>query len=201
MNLSFSIHLIFRFAQRLTGAYFMTLFLLLSALICFPIHSFSQDAAAEVEDYIYDPIGRRDPFKPWRPFTIKKAVVPDGTTSAAKVIEITDPLQKHEIEQYEILGIMWDVSRPRALIKDPENKTHMVFQGTRLGRNGGVIQTMREGEVVVTENIDVNGELKQTTKLLEVKARQLSGGVVTPAKKATLPPSPVMQKNINENNK
>ncbi len=156
-----------------------------------PQSLFAQTTVSEAEDYVYDPVGRRDPFRPWRPFSIRKAVAPTDPNKEEKVIEITDPLLKHEVERYNVLGIMWDVARPRALLKDPEGKTHMVFIGTRLGRNGGVIQTMREGEVVVAEKVDVNGEMKLTTKLLEVKAKSLSGGVLTSSKPLEVPPGGV----------
>ena len=135
-----------------------------------PVSSFS-----EVDEFVYDPVGRRDPFKPWRPFAIKKAMDPKGSqiSEEAKLVEITNPLLKHEVERYSVLAIMWDIAKPRALIKDPEGKSHVVFQGSLLGRNGGSIRSLREGEVVITERVDVNGERKATTKILEVNKNDI----------------------------
>lgn len=138
--------------------------------------------AQNMDEFVYDPVGRRDPFKPWRPFAIKKAVDPKAqtTSGAAPVIEITDPLLKYEIEQYSVLAIMWDVARPRALVKDPDGKSHLVFQGSRLGRNGGSIRSLREGEIIINESVDVNGEMKNTTKILEVKTGDFSSKIQAP---------------------
>jgi type IV pilus assembly protein PilP len=148
----------------------------------------------EADEFVYDPIGRRDPFKPWRPFSIKKAMNQKGiqpSGSETKVVEITDPLLKHEVEKYSVLAIMWDVAKPRALIKDPEGSSHIVFQGSRLGRNGGSIRSLREGEVVINESVDVNGEIKTTTKILEVNKNDFSFQVKSLQPLTASPPSPI----------
>lgn len=133
--------------------------------------TFAQDSQPELDEFIYDPIGRRDPFKPWRVFTPRKVAEPSDT-SPSKVVEITDPLLKYDLERYTILGIMWDVGNPRALVRDPEGKSHLVYKNSRIGRNEGYVQSVREGELVVIERIEVDGQPKTMTKLLAVRIKE-----------------------------
>ncbi len=131
-------------------------------------------------DFIYDPTGRRDPFKPYvKGTTVKTTTVTelseekDGSKKAVvKKVRVESgpigPLQKWDLEKYRVVGILWDVKKPRAMLKDPEGTIYTVMQNTKIGRNNGSVTAIREGEVVVEQFVDENGsELKQI-KVLEL---------------------------------
>ena len=106
-------------------------------------------AIAEHEGYVYNPIGKRDPFRSFLSFGTRT----EETTPRT-------PLQKYEIDQYLLVGIIWGVDRPRALVEDPEGIGHVMEIGTYIGRNWGKVTQITAGEVVVTEEYQtLDGEL------------------------------------------
>ena len=107
-------------------------------------------AIAAQEGYVYNPIGKRDPFR---------SFLAMGTRPEDDSIPRT-PLQKYEIDQYKLVGIIWGVDRPRALVEDPERTGHVIEVGTYIGRNWGKVTAIGENEVTVTEEYQtLDGEL------------------------------------------
>ncbi|MBN1336334.1 MAG: pilus assembly protein PilP [Deltaproteobacteria bacterium] len=94
------------------------------------------DAGAE---YVYNPIGKRDPFR-----TFIASIEEEDIASPT-------PLQRYEIEQYRLTGIVWGVDRPRALMEDPEGIGHVVELGTYVGRKWGKVTRIRSDRIVITE--------------------------------------------------
>ena len=106
-------------------------------------------AIAAQDSYVYNPIGKRDPF---RSFLALGTAQVDTTPRT--------PLQKYEIDQYQLVGIIWGVDRPRALVEDPEGGGHVMEIGTYIGRNWGKVTQITDNEVVVTEEYKtMEGEL------------------------------------------
>jgi len=107
------------------------------------------EAIAAAEEYSYNPIGKRDPFRSFLNFGVRDERESPRT-----------PLQKFEIDQYQLVGIIWGVERPRALVEDPEGVGHVMEIGTYIGRNWGKVTQVTSGEVVVTEEYQtIDGEL------------------------------------------
>ena len=87
----------------------------------------------------------------------------------SKVEVPLEPLQRFELSDIKILGIMWDINEPRAMLADPTGKVHIVKQEQKIGRNNGVLALIREGELVVVEGIDPgNGKVEYQTKILAI---------------------------------
>lgn len=127
-----------------------------------PIEEVPHLSTMNQEGWVYDPTGRRDPF---RPFGNKSAVtVANG--------DLLDPLQRFNLEELKILGILWDVSRPRALVRDPNKNVHTVFVGTKMGSRHGMVVAIRESEVLVQESVDEDGVLKKAIKILGTYGKQ-----------------------------
>ena len=107
-------------------------------------------AIADQENYVYNPIGKRDPFRSFLNFTRR-----DDRNS-----ERLGPLQKYEIDQYHLVGIIWGIDRPRALVQDPSDTGHVAEIGTYIGKNWGKVTQITQAEVVVTEEYQtIDGEL------------------------------------------
>jgi type IV pilus assembly protein PilP len=69
-------------------------------------------------------------------------------------------LQKYEIDQYVLVGIVWGMDSPLALVEDPEGIGHVMEMGSYVGRNWGRVTQISDNEVVVTEEYrTINGEL------------------------------------------
>ena len=105
----------------------------------------------EEEKYSYNPNNKRDPFQSF--------LLSSSTTNLLDNIPRT-PLQKYEINQYILTGIIWGIDRPRALVEDPEGDGHVVEIGTYVGTKWGKVETIEEGVVTITEELQtVDGQL------------------------------------------
>lgn len=116
------------------------------------------------EEYVYDPAGRRDPFHPYRLIRERKSVANPNPQS-----DTLEPLQRYDLEQLTVMGIMWDVRQPRALLKDSDGNLHTIVKSTKLGRSNGYVAAIREGEIVVVELVDDEGRTLKRTKIMEFK--------------------------------
>lgn len=117
------------------------------------------------DQYVYDPTGRRDPFRPYR--LLRVANDPSGTKGEQELL--LEPLQTVEIDQLTILGILWDVRQPRALVQDANGQVHTLVKNTKVGRNNGYVAAIREGEVVVIEAFEDGERIVKRTRLMEFK--------------------------------
>ena len=95
--------------------------------------------AAVVE--VYNPVGRRDPF---RPFTLD--IRPEAH------VQLT-PLQRYELGQLTVVATVWAASAPRAMVEDSVGMGFIVGVGTPIGRNGGVVTAIEPERIVVEEHV------------------------------------------------
>jgi len=109
------------------------------------------------DGYAYDPTGKRDPFKPFHSLT----------DDAKKVI--LEPLQKWDLDRLKVVGILWEVRNPRAMVKDPDGVLHIVTKDTKIGRNEGYVAAVREGEIVVIETKYTETGAKKETYIMEFR--------------------------------
>lgn len=87
----------------------------------------------------YDGVGKRDPF---RPFVIEKSR-----------IQLSTPLQKFELGQLKVAGVISGPSTPRAMVEDGVGMGYIVTVGTPMGPNGGVVTAILPGRIVVEESV------------------------------------------------
>jgi type IV pilus assembly protein PilP len=118
----------------------------------------------EPEGFSYDPTGLRDPFQPFAP------AQPNGPVILTpQVVVSDDPLQNFELSQLRVVGIIWGVKKPKAMVRDPSGKLHMVFKDSKMGRYGGFVAEIREGEIVVVEPTrSPDGLLMGTPRILSL---------------------------------
>ncbi len=118
------------------------------------------------EQYVFNPENRRDPFEPYKGIVpISKTVGPNGVV----VPVITDPLLMYEIEDYSIVGILWNVKIAKVMVKEPKGGVFVLAKGARLGRRNGVIHEIREGGVIIKEVFDTEAGKKVEYKSLALK--------------------------------
>ena len=100
---------------------------------------------------LYDPRGKRDPFL---------SFIREGTPQRGKAdLAAVPPLQRYELGELKLVGILWTNKGPRALVEDAEGKGYSVTPGTRIGRSGGVVSRITEKELFVREEyLGLRGE-------------------------------------------
>ena len=74
------------------------------------------------EGYRYDPEGKSDPFR-----SFIRVNYADGPGA------ISSPLERFDLSQLSVTGIIWGRGEPRALVKDPAGKGYIVGIGTAIG--------------------------------------------------------------------
>ncbi|OQW47188.1 MAG: hypothetical protein A4S09_15435 [Proteobacteria bacterium SG_bin7] len=109
--------------------------------------------------YEYDSRGKRDPFQPYFGAT--------ELTPGAEIGPITF-LQRFDLAELKLIGIIWDVTRPKAMILTPAGGVYVVEVNTKIGRNNAYIGAIREGEIVVVEPFDDDGKKSYNTKVIAI---------------------------------
>ena len=103
----------------------------------------------EFEEYTYNPIGKRDPFKSF----LAEEIAPGQQ-------KIVTPLQRFDIDQLGLIGIIWGISTPRAMVVTPDGKGFVVQKGTLVGKNWGKVSRITQDEVIISEEFrDFEGKL------------------------------------------
>lgn len=110
--------------------------------------------ASKSSSYVYNSEGRPDPFKP---FILETRRIQDEAA-----ITSLNPLQRYDISQLKLVGIIWQLNTPTAMLEDSSGKGYIVTKGTQIGKNNGVVAEVAEKEVVVTEEfVNLLGETKE----------------------------------------
>jgi type IV pilus assembly protein PilP len=95
------------------------------------------------------------------------------------------PLQRFELGQLKLVGVIWETSEPKALIEDSGGLGYIVTRGTLIGPNGGIIKTIEPRRVVVEEyHIDFFGKRQMQERELQLFVTESSsrGGTTKKSK-------------------
>lgn len=91
---------------------------------------------------LYNPAGKRDPFVAFLRVEKKEA---------RSDLSSVPPLQRYELGELNLVGIIWGPDAARALVEDSEGKGYTVTVGAKIGREGGVVTRITEKEMFVRE--------------------------------------------------
>lgn len=65
--------------------------------------------------------------------------------------EGVEPQLRWALKRYKLIAIIWNVKKPKAIIADQKDDTHLFYLNDRIGNNEGVITSINDGEVLVNE--------------------------------------------------
>jgi Tfp pilus assembly protein PilP len=112
----------------------------------------------------YNPKGKIDPFEPLFKETPEVAVV----KKEHKKRTPRTPLERIDISQLKLVGIILAKSGNRALVEEASGKGYVIKTGTYLGTNSGKVVKIEKDKVIVAEEYeDVLGNV--TTRNTEIK--------------------------------
>ena len=95
--------------------------------------------------------GSRDPF---RPMTLRTKVV-------SRNRENLSPLERLDLGQLKIVGIVWDIKEPRAMVEDTAGLGYTVKVGTPIGSNDGKVKAIHRNQIIIEEiSADIYGQRK-----------------------------------------
>jgi len=94
---------------------------------------------SKVFEYTYNPFGKRDPFESFLKGKKEERVLSDN------------PLLNYDLSKFSLVGIVWGMANPRAIVIDGDRHGHIIRNGTRIGRNRGKVMRILKDRVVVAE--------------------------------------------------
>ena len=101
------------------------------------------------DEYFYNPVGKRDPFKVFMGELVKE----DVTTAKA-------PLERYDLDELTLTGVAWGLSDPRALLRAPDGYSYIVKTNSRVGKNRGRVSRVTRRQIFVEEEYrDPTGKL------------------------------------------
>lgn len=121
-----------------------------------------QESPEEVVAYHYDPMGKKDPFKP---------LIKDEKKIGEKILmkgPLT-PLQKYVLTDLTLVAIIVGFGKEnKAMVEDSKGDGYIISKGTLIGDKYGEVTEIKRNEVIITEKeIDpVSGEIIQKENTL-----------------------------------
>ena len=107
------------------------------------VGSVAPAAPAPEAEVAYSSVGKRDPFK---------SFLGDLRASTGAVVtRCNTPLGRFELDQLRLVAVITGLADPLAMVEAPTGVGYAIRKGACIGKNGGVVATIRTGEVVVTE--------------------------------------------------
>jgi type IV pilus assembly protein PilP len=113
----------------------------------------------------YSSVGKRDPFKSF--------LADLRASTGAVVTRCSTPLGRFELDQLRLVAVITGLADPMAMVEAPNGVGYSVRKGACIGKNGGVVATIRTGEVLVTEwAMRADGTREKTETALRLPKEQ-----------------------------
>jgi len=98
--------------------------------------------------------GLRDPFRP---------------TEVISCDEPVNNLQRYDLTELQLVGIVWERDEPKGLVMDAAELGHIIIPGSRIGNRGGIVEAITPTHVVVEEPLleGANARRSMTLKIPE----------------------------------
>jgi len=113
----------------------------------------------------YSSVGKRDPFKSF--------LADLRATSGPVVTRCNTPLGRFEIDQLRLVAIITGMADPLAMVEAPTGVGYTLRKGACVGKNGGVVASIRSDEVVVAEwAVKADGTREKTQTALRLPREQ-----------------------------
>ena len=114
----------------------------------------------------YDPVGKRDPFKP-----------------ALRAVKERrpGPLEAFDLDVLHLVAVVVGTSRPLAMVETPTGVQYVILVGTQIGRNQGRVIRITKDRVIIREkHYDRNRRLlvgQLSEMRIEKKSKQLGADI------------------------
>jgi len=127
----------------------------------------AKTAPAKVKPY--NPVGKVDPFEPLFRRKEPAPSQPAATVKRKKRIPHT-PLEKVDLSQLKLTGIIRSPEGNKALVEESSGKGYIITVGTYIGIHGGRVTKILPDRVVVNEETEnAFGKIKEVTRQLKLQ--------------------------------
>jgi type IV pilus assembly protein PilP len=120
--------------------------------------------------YTYSPKGKLDPFMPWY-----EGESPILKQEVRKRLPLS-PLEKVDLSQLKLVGIILSASSNKALVEDATGKGYVLAKGTYIGLDHGKVAKILRDRVIVEEPIQY-GMSESTVRRKELKLQKPPGDI------------------------
>lgn len=99
----------------------------------------------------------RDPFrKPLYILELEEKNLKPQKAESNRIDDKIEAIRRWPLRDYRLVGVIWDVRNPKAMIVDPSNTMHLLKRNYRIGDKDGIISTISEGSItVIQDNVPV----------------------------------------------
>jgi type IV pilus assembly protein PilP len=115
--------------------------------------------------YVYDPIGKTDPFKS---FIARQESVEEKKKRKPKTY-----LETLDLSQLDLVAIILSKKGNWAMVRDSKGLGHVIKKGTLIGMNEGVVHEIKDNELIVRERYKDFRTGQEKTK--DTKKKLVSG--------------------------
>lgn len=113
------------------------------------------------DKYVYDPSGKRDPFKP---FNLAPQVQAGAT-----------PLENYEVGQLKLTAVLGDGENATAMVENAAGRGFPVRKGTKIGLSGGEVVEIQKDKLLILEtSTDFSGQTKTRTVEMRLRTKEQS---------------------------
>ncbi len=113
---------------------------------------------------------RRNPFQP------DPDVFQPAQTAIVGEVRPLEPLEGFSLNQLSLVALISETSIPMAMFVDSDGLGHVVKEGDRIGRNGGVIVSIRDNEVEVREGSEDAEQFGGSSTTMRLRDLELATG-------------------------
>lgn len=116
---------------------------------------------------LYNPDGKPDPFAP---LIKEKPVTLPVKHRKAVGRKLLTPLEKLELSQLKLVGILRAQSGNRALVEEDSGKGYIIKKGTYIGTRSGKVAKILSDRIIVEEEVeDIYGKVSVRKKEIKLK--------------------------------
>lgn len=123
------------------------------------IASLKDEGALQLVATVYDPTGKRDPFRPF------------DFAPVTPIDESKSPLERYDVNQLKLTAVITSADgSPAATVENQAGKGFIVKKGMKMGLNSGEVVEIKPDRIIVIEtSFDFTGQKK--TKNIELRLR------------------------------
>ena len=126
--------------------------------------------------YFYDPKGKPDPFQPLFATKVQLPPAKKKKGKEKKRAPLT-PLQRIDLSQLKLVGIIVSPTGNKALVEEPSGKGYVIAKGTYLGTNFGRVKRILNDRVIVEEEVEDFSSDKMILQTRELRLQKRPGQV------------------------
>ena len=152
--------------------------ILLMMMFCGYVYPKVEQKMKQSEDILLEDVSTKTPGRMPSPDSIVNTISRDPFYRVLDQLGWdTTSITDYELNDLELIGVIWDIPRPIAMFKAPKERRFIVKAGDKIGKNNGVVMHIGKGEVGVMETyVDISGAKTEKSTIKRVD-KGLNGGL------------------------